>query len=281
MNAPLVTVICLCYNHERFVIDALQSVLQQTYSAVQLIVVDDHSKDRSVCLINQFVKDNPFITFIRHADNKGSCSSFNEALKLAKGEFVVDLAADDVLLADRIQIGVNALQQSGNDYGVHFSDAEIISEQGICLGNHSDRFPHDAIPQGDIYKELIKRYFICTPTLMFRKKILDELGGYDETLAFEDFDFLIRSSRRYKFVYSSVVLVKRRLVHNSMSQQQFKRSSDQRWSTLDVCKKIKSLNRSEEENRSLKIRLRYEILLSLKLLDFKLALSFYQLRRSI
>lgn len=281
MEVPVVTVICLCYNHERFVEEALNSVLQQTHPAVQLIVVDDKSNDESVHVIERFIRDKPAITFIHHDVNKGSCFSFNEALRLAKGEFIIDLAADDVLLPHRITVGIAALEKTGKEYGVHFSDATHISEEGKFLHNHSDRFPHSTIPQGDLYVPLIKSYFICSPTMMYRKATIDELGGYDESLSFEDFDFWIRSSRRFRYVYSPEILMRKRLVHNSMSQKQFKRSSDQRWSTLKVCKKIKALNKSSEENDALKNRLRYEIGLSLKMLDFKLAFSFLKLRVSL
>lgn len=281
MSPSRATVICLCYNHEHFVVEALCSVLNQSHPNIQLIVVDDKSSDGSVNVIEQFLKNKPAVTFIRHEANKGSCASFNEALSLANGDFVIDLAADDVLLPDRVAKGIEALQASGETYGVHFSDAEMINEAGAFLSRHSDRFPHAIIPQGDVYKELIHRYFICSPTVMYRKTMLDELSGYDETLAFEDFDFWIRSSRNYKYVYSSEVLMKRRRVNNSMSQKQFKKASDQRWSTLKVCMKIKALNKAEEENKALKSRLHYEIRVSLKLFDFKLAFEFLKLRMSL
>jgi len=281
MQQQLVTVICLCYNHERFVKEAIESVFQQTYPFIQLIVVDDASSDNSVTVIRNLLKDHPDVSFIYLKENVGNCKAFNKALPLVKGDFIIDLAADDVLLPDRIQEGVDDLQTSGKDYGVHYSDAAIISEEGIFLCHHSDKFPHHTIPHGDIYKNLVERYFICSPTVMYRRVVIEELNGYDEALAFEDFDFWIRSSRKFKYVYSPVVLIKKRLVSNSMSQKQFTRSGAQRWSTLAVCRKIKSLNKSEEENIALKIRLRYELVLSLKLFDFKLAFQFFKLRMSL
>ncbi len=281
MNQPLVTVICLCYNHERFVQEAIKSVYHQSYSRIQLIIVDDCSQDKSVSVIRDLIKDRPEIIFIANDKNIGSCKSFNLALKVAQGDYLIDLAADDVLLPDRIAIGVEALENAGREYGVQFTDAEIISEGGSHLYLHSKRFPHNTIPQGDIYINLIDQYFICSPTMMFRREVLHNMNGYDETLAFEDFDFWVRSSRSYKYCYSPEALLKKRTVNNSMSQTQFKKGNKQRWSTLMVCKKIKALNKNEEEDNALRKRLRYELFLSLRMMDIALAWEFLKLRMTV
>jgi hypothetical protein len=76
-------------------------------------------------------------------------------------------------------------------------------------------------------------------------------------------------------------MVKKREVSTSMSRKQFERSSPQRWSTLEVCRKIKNLNKTHEENMALKQRLIYEIGVSLRSFDFTLAYSFWKLLRSI
>jgi glycosyltransferase involved in cell wall biosynthesis len=281
MNQPLVTVICLCYNHERFVQEAIESVYHQNYPLVQLIIVDDCSLDKSVSVIRDLIKDRSEVIFIANDKNIGSCKSFNLALKVAKGDYLIDLAADDVLLPDRITRGVEALENAGPEYGVQFTDAEIISEDGNPLYLHSKKFPHHTIPQGDIYKNLIDQYFICSPTMMFRKEVLEHMKGYDEALAFEDFDFWIRSSRSYKYCYSTQVLLKKRVVNNSMSHTQFTKGNMQRWSTLMVCKKIKTLNKSGEEDHALRKRLRYEFFLSLRMMDILLALEFLKLRMTV
>ena len=278
MSQPLVTVICLCYNHERFVREAIESVWQQSYADIQLIIVDDASLDSSVSVIRELIIDKPEIIFIANEKNEGSCRSFNLALELATGEFIIDLAADDVLLQDRVKIGVECIQMAGPEYGVQFSDAEIISEDGSHLYFHSEKFPHHTIPQGNIYKNLIEQYFICSPTMMFRREVMEHMKGYDETLAFEDFDLWIRSSRKFKYCYSPLALVKRRIVSSSMSNQQFIKASKQRWSTLVVCKKIKALNRNDAEEKALRHRLGYEFFLSLKMMDVQLAIEFLKLR---
>jgi len=281
MTQPLVTVICICYNHARFVTEALDSVLNQTYPDIELIVIDDGSTDGSGKVIKKWMASHPEATMILNGKNLGYCKTFNKAWQISKGTLFVDLSADDVLLPNRIVEGVKTIEQAGEDFGVTFSDAQYIDEQGNPLWLHSEKNTHSTIPKGDVYKDVIERYFICSPTMMFRKSVLDSLNGYDESLAFEDFDFWIRASRNFKFIYSPEVLVKKRIVSTSMSVRQFERSDPQRWSTLEVCKKIKQLNRNKEESKALKRRVFYELGVSLRSYDFKLGYSFWKLLRSI
>ena len=111
MSQPLVSVICLCYNQARWVEDSIKSVLNQTYNNIQLIVVDDKSTDNSATVIRNLLADKPQIKFISNSKNLGNCKAFNRALKEAKGQYIIDLAADDVLLPNRITEGVNTFQK--------------------------------------------------------------------------------------------------------------------------------------------------------------------------
>lgn len=271
---PLVTVLCLCYNQEKFVEEAIRSVFTQSYPSIELIVLDDGSSDNSVKVISGFLKDKPSVLFLINETNQGYTKSLNKALSYATGEFIVDLAADDMLMPTRVEEGVSALIKAGTKFGVNFSDAEIIAEDGHFVGVHSEKYPHQSIPQGDVYKDIVRRYFICPPTMLFRKSVIDHLGGYDDSLAFEDFDFLVRAARDFHFCYTPKPLIKRRLVDQSMSQKQFRRGDPQRVSTFRVCEKIEKMNKTIDEQEALKKRIRYEFLLSVKLGDFNLAVKF-------
>jgi glycosyltransferase involved in cell wall biosynthesis len=274
---PLVTVLCLCYNQKKFVEEAIRSVLTQSYPSIQLIVLDDGSSDNSVKTISEFLKDKPSVLFLINETNQGYTKSLNTAMSHATGEFIIDLAADDLLMPTRVEEGVSALVKAGAKFGVNFSDAEIIAEDGRFLGVHSEKYPRQSIPQGDVYKDIVRRYFICPPTMLFRKSVIDHLGGYDDSLAFEDFDFLVRAARDFHFCYTPKPLVKRRLVSQSMSRKQFRRGDPQRASTFRVCEKIKMMNKTIDEEEALKKRVRYEFFLSIKLGDFSLAVKFVRL----
>lgn len=277
MSFPRVTVICLCFNQARFVRESIDSVLAQTHPDVELIVVDDASTDNSLAVIRQCLVSHPEIKLIALPKNSGNCRAFNTALAQASGDYVIDLAADDMLLPDRISKGVRALTDAGENFGVNFTDADWMSEGGQTIYRHSERFPHATIPQGNVYKYLIERFFICSPTMMFRRTVVESLGGYDESLTYEDFDFWIRSSRNFFYCYTPEPLVRKRVVRNSMSHKQFRVFSPQLESTFTVCKKIMALNRSRDEQRALAKRILYEITVSLRLLHFPLMLKYVRL----
>lgn len=277
---PLVSVICLCYNHKRFVRYALQSVIDQTHSPIQLIVIDDCSVDGSVDVIEAFVVEHPEVTFLRLPANQGNCRAFNQGLKVAKGTYVIDLSADDVLMPSRVKRGVAGMEGS-QACGVQFSDAELMDENGKTRGFHSDKFPHATIPSGKIFPDVLARYFINSPTMMIRKSLLDELGGYDETLAYEDFDFWVRSTPRTEYQYIPEPLVKRRILAASMGKQQRSGDGPQQRSTFLVCKKALVLCSNEKEFEALKKRLRYELGQALRGGAWSLAWEFWKLGRQL
>ena len=260
----MVSVIALCYQHERFVREALRSVTEQTYPAVELIVVDDASTDGSVSEIRSFLQEHHLEDQVKTCflpQNVGNCTAFNRGLTLAQGKYVIDLATDDVMLPERLEQQVTFFEQLADTYGVIFSEAQYVDERGTPLYyHHRDRLKHiRPVPTGDIYAQLLSTYFIATPTMMMRKRVLDELGGYDERLAYEDFDFWVRSSRKYRYAYQGVCTTQIRQHTRSMSTGWYRRGDPQLHSTYLVCLKAKRLNRTEAERRALAKRLRYEL----------------------
>lgn len=256
-NNPLVSVICLCYNQAAFLKESLESVWNQTYENIQLIVVDDCSTDQSIQEIEKLLVDKD-VLFIKLETNIGNTSAFNRGLKFVKGDYVIDLAADDVLDKDRIKKQVAFFNTCSDKVGVIYSDAMYISESRQMQSRHFSNKklrPH----QGDIYKELIGKYFIPTPTMMIRKSVFDELNGYDPHLAYEDFDFWIRSSRNWEYAFQDEILTYIRKVKGSFSTKAYTLNNNQVHSTYLVCKKIYELNSSESEQTALRKRLSYEI----------------------
>ena len=263
-SLPLVSVIGLCYNHERFIREALESVRQQTYGAIELIIVDDASTDQSIAVIRSFLQeieadDNIKTCFL--PENLGNCAAFNRGLALAQGKYVIDFATDDIMLPERITQQVSFFEALDETYGVIFSEAQYIDEDGRPLRYHyRDWLKHIyPIPTGDIYARLLSTYFIAAPTMMMRKQVLDELGGYNEQLAYEDFDFWIRSARDYRYAYQDICATQIRKHDHSMSASLYRRGDSQLYSTYLVCLKAKELNRTEEERRALIQRVQYEL----------------------
>ena len=262
MTDPLVSVICLCYNHERFLAEALDSVLAQTYPHLEIIIVDDASTDHSVSLIEEYCARYPRIKFIRSSRNAGNCAAFNRGLGQATGTYIIDFATDDILLPTRIADQVACFEKLGKDYGVIYTDAEIIDENSKYIRNFYRRTAAGTLKplpvSGAIYAEVLERYFICTPTLMFRKEVYDSLQGYDETLAYEDYDFNVRASRQFKFFFLNKITTRRRRHSQSLSSGWYKPGDKQLLSTIKVCYKALTLNRTERDKQALIRRIEWE-----------------------
>src|SRR5579871_897899 len=224
---PLVSVIALCYNHERFVEEALTSVLLQTYGKIELIVVDDCSTDRSVAAIEAFIKSNPTVKFLGLKENVGNCKAFNAGFKLSSGAFVIDFATDDVMLPDRLEKQVHFFNRQSPKTGVVFSDATYIDENGNTLRNHFEYLFRKnllpSVPTGNLFRNVLTNYFICSPTMMVRREVMEALNGYDEMLAYEDFDFWVRASRDFDFQFLDEKTTKVRRSSGSMSSGWYKR----------------------------------------------------------
>ncbi|MBO0937031.1 glycosyltransferase [Fibrella sp. HMF5335] len=259
-HRPWVSVICTCYNQADYVVDSLQSVISQHYANIELVVIDNASTDDSAARIGDFCQQHPAIRFVQNTTNLGLCRAFNQGLALTTGDFVIDLAADDVLMPNRIARQVERFLSLPHFYGVVFSNAALINAGGQVLGHH---FPLNAaghssvpVPSGDVFKAVLDRYFICTPTMMMRRSMLDELGGYDEDLAFEDFDLWVRSSREYRYAYIDEVLTQKRRLPHSLGQQISLPGNALLESTLRVCYKAKSLCQTPDERHILANRVR-------------------------
>ncbi len=282
---PLVSVICTCYNHEDYIIAALKSVVAQTYAHVELIVIDNASTDASLYRIEAFCAAHPGIRIVRNAYNKGLCRAFNQGLGMTTGKYVIDLSGDDVLLPTRIARQVAFFETLPEDYGVVFSNAQYLNQEGRLLHLH---YPTDSdgravaeVPSGDVYKEILEKYFICTPTMMMRRTVLDTLGGYDETLAYEDFDFWVRSAVLCHYAYQDEVLTQKRLLLGSLSNLSYRPGSGMLESTYAVCDKAYHLNRTQGEFDALAGRIKTYIRKSFYTEEFALAIRFRKMLSTI
>lgn len=284
---PLVSIICLAFNHEKFVLETLNSVVEQNYQPIELIIVDDCSTDITKLVINNWLLTHPEVQFIVNEVNRGNTKSFNNALKFAKGEYIIDLAADDLIVPNGIELQINAFQNSKyQNLGVVYGNAEIINEDGSF---NSYYFPVDADGKviskrvtGNIYSSVLSTGdSICSVSALFKKSVFDFLEGYDETLDYEDLDSWIRASREYEFDFIDEVLVKKRTVTNSLGSNFYKKKHRINVSTYKILKKALKLNRSKIEDLALQKRVHHEIIHSFKYRSLNLLIKNLGLRIAI
>ncbi len=259
-HKPWVSVVCTCYNQGPYVRQSLESVVNQTYPNVELIVIDNASTDNSAAEIEAFCVAYPQTRVLCPATNLGLCRAFNQGLALAIGEYIIDLAADDVLLPDRIARQVERFLSLPDYYGVVFTNAAYINANGDFLRHHYAIRPNgrtwETVPSGDVFREVLAHYFINTPTMMMRRQMLVDLGGYDETLAYEDFDLWVRSARSYRYAYLDEVLTHKRLLPNSLGQQITRPHNGLLESSWRVCQKAYLLCQTTDEFAALADRIR-------------------------
>ncbi|MFV5688366.1 glycosyltransferase [Flavobacterium sp. ZT3R25] len=281
---PLVTIICLCYNQEKYLLESLFSVINQDYPSVELIIIDDCSTDNSRSVIKKWLGNYPEILFIANKTNLGSTKSFNKALKKAKGEYIIDLAADDVLLPNCITSQINAFKNTAyKNLGIVYGNVELITEKGKF---ESYYFPVDSFQKvitprttGDIYTSVLSGGdSICSVSAMIKKTVFDHLDGYDETLVYEDLDFWIRTSRIYDFDFIDEILMQKRIVATSLGTDFFKKNDSRarkiNHSTYLIVKKAIALNKTKEENKALLKRIHFEMILAYKTSNITLILKY-------
>ncbi len=220
---PLVTAYVGCYNHERFIIQALESVRAQKYPHLQLIICDDASTDHSQALIQNWINRYwPDALFLRHTRNVGVCRCNNEMVANARGKYITGVAGDDLWMPDKVLTQVKEMELLAPDVGVLYSDAYQIDENNHPLPKmfiESHR-AFAQMPEGWIYDALVESNFIPGMAALIRRDAYIEAGPFDETLAFEDWDMWLRISRRFKFAYSHFISAQYRLVSNSMVRTQ-------------------------------------------------------------
>ena len=258
-----VSVIALCHNHAPFLREALDSILSQTYPHLEVWLVDDASTDGSAVILREYAARNPAWHLLLVPENVGNCRAFNQAFFRSRGAFIIDFATDDVLLPERISQQVAVFEAAEATVGVVYSNAELIDESGQPLGlHHRPDGPGELRPRpasGWVFAEVLRRYFISTPTMLMRRACLAGLGGYDETLAYEDFDFWVRASREWQFVYLDAVTTCKRKHPRGMSSRAYQPNDPYLASTIRVCEKALALVCTADERAALATRLRWEL----------------------
>ena len=185
-NRPLVTAVLVCWNHEHFVRASVLSVLQQTYSNIQLIVFDNGSTDGSRRELDLLRKQHEF-TLI-YQENIGLVRTLNKGLRMAKGKYFSALSTDDIWLEDKI-----ARQTS---YFEKHHDVHMISGFIRAINKDGENIPFHWNPKRtgimDFADLMTQGNTVIGPTVMCRTETLLEVGGYDESIKMEDYTLALQ-----------------------------------------------------------------------------------------
>lgn len=179
---PLVSIIIPCYNHRQYILDSIQSILNQTYQSIELIVIDDGSKDDSFEEIKKIESEcrGRFIRFECYTrENKGLSATLNEAIKWCQGKYVSLIASDDIMFPEKTSRQVEYLENTPV-IGV-FGAVAIIDATGNAVTtriSNKSSFSFEDI--------ILNKHDLPACTQMLRLSTLKDVNGYDERIKVED-----------------------------------------------------------------------------------------------
>ncbi len=206
MSGPLVSVLMPVYNAERYVAEAVESILAQTFGDFELLIIDDGSTDRSRALLGRYAARDGRIRLVSRP-NKGLVATLNEGLGLARGELIARMDADDVAMPERLALQVAFLREHPEVVCLGGAVRVIDAAGRILL---VDRPPLDDATLQEI--ALTGRPPLIHPVFMMRRGDLAAVGGYDEDMKqAEDLDILLRLGERGKLAALPDILLKYRM----------------------------------------------------------------------
>ncbi|GAB1855735.1 glycosyltransferase [Flavobacteriaceae bacterium MHTCC 0001] len=201
----LISIILPVYNGEKFIEEAINSTLSQTYKQFELIIVNDCSTDNTLDIVKRISLKDKRIILISNKTNQKLPASLNIGHKKAKGKFVTWTSDDNVLLPNFLEDLVYQIIKQNVD--VVYSNYEVINQIGDVKRKHK---------AGEIEHILFGNQIGAS--FLYRKEVYDELGGYDDSLfLLEDYDFWLRASIKHKFYHLNKVLYKYRLHSDSLT----------------------------------------------------------------
>ena len=242
---PLVTVIIPCYNHENYIEECLKSVVLQTYKNIELIILNDGSRDKSAEKILNLMDEckNRFVRF-EFIDklNEGVSKTLNQGIQWSMGKYISPLSSDDLIFPDKIEKLVELFEESNEKVGMICGDAIFINETSTkyeMLGKYK-RFLDFSLCNRENEKEIIinekeitylmmlKGNFLPGMAALYSKECLLVINGYNEKLQLEDWEIYLKILKEYKVLYFDDVLAKYRwhetnsvkLISNSLVMNQ-------------------------------------------------------------
>lgn len=188
--SALVSIILPTYNGEKYLRTSVESCLNQTYANIELIIVNDCSKDSTLTIAEAYAKQDTRVKVINNPINKKLPLSLNEGFKHATGAYFTWTSDDNYYSATAIETMVNKLQQTGHD--LIYADYKIIDDDGNFVADKQ---------LGDINQSFIK-WLGCGACFLYKKEVDHRNNGYDpSTFLIEDYDFFLRAFFHSSFEY--------------------------------------------------------------------------------
>lgn len=214
MRTPLVSVIMTVYNAEKYLVQAVESILAQTFKDFEFIIINDGSTDRSESILQEFQRQDRRIK-VTSRDNVGLTASLNEGLGYARGRYIARMDADDVALPERFAKQVEFLEER-SDYVAVGSRVMLIDPEGLPLCSFARETNHEEIDRNHITADCSGSQ-IVHPAAMLRRDALQKVGGYREGMEpAEDLDLFLRLAEIGRIANLPEILLQYRMQSNSI-----------------------------------------------------------------
>lgn len=192
----LVSVIVITYNSAATVLETLESIRQQTYENIELVISDDCSKDHTVAVCREWLDKN-IQRFVRAelitvGQNTGVCANLNRAIAVTRGEWIKEIAGDDILLSNCIADFVGFVKDQPKVMWVSSQIRKYyntFNEENCFVRNHVMERPFFDMDANGQLRIMARRDVVYAPAMFIKKEMLDLVGGYNESLSFEDYSF--------------------------------------------------------------------------------------------
>ena len=196
------------YNHEKFIGEAIESVLGQTFKDLEFIIIDDESKDKSRQIIEKFARNDNRIKKVFHKKNLGIAKTINEGIKNSTGKYIALIASDDVWISEKLEKQLKILERDENL--VVWCNSAIIDSNSNLTGEITSEKYKNATPHGYVFEEIVNSWLSGSGIIMKRENIQDM--RYSKNLKYlNDTQFYADLAYRYPFYYMEDALSKYRL----------------------------------------------------------------------
>lgn len=201
---PLVSVVIPVYNRENTLRRSIDSVLNQTYKNIEIIIVDDASTDGSLQLAQDYIPQG--VKVIALTQNVGAAAARNVGMKAATGEYIAFQDSDDEWLPDKLKVQIDHMKGCGTQ--VSFCPYLLVLDDNLTqIYPSMDKV--QMIASGGVRVILNKENVVGTPTIVMHREVMEQIGLFDESfLSFEDYDYFIRISQKYDIGFIEQPLVR-------------------------------------------------------------------------
>jgi glycosyltransferase involved in cell wall biosynthesis len=218
MSEPRVSVVMPAYNAQRYISQAIESILTQTLTDFEFLVIDDGSEDRTAKIVQEYGDRDARVRLLTHGGNRNICNALNTGIRTARGPYIARMDADDWSYPYRLERQV-AFMDAHPEVGVSGGTIEVCDDELRPLNRRTYRRT-----DAEIRRRLFRYSPFAHPAVIYRTGAARAVGGYDPALAdAEDYDFYFRLGIAWKFANLPDLLLRLRTTEKSISQSRGRR----------------------------------------------------------